>query len=208
MMNPFEDTYLNEYNDFTFDYIFAPNKESTDYYATYEQFKSYYNEYAPLIKTNILLDEEHIRRTFYLLYAEYGNSKACGSGYDLTQWLLRLFNIMIDKGEVWQVKDNIQNELKSLDLNSNILLEGDKTILNIALHPNQPPSTSTLTELDHINQQNTSNKKRGKLEGLSTLWGILRTDLNKIYIRQFSVLFSKIAMNDAYNHTYTSVEIS
>lgn len=204
MFNPYEDTYLNEYNDLTFSDVFSPNESGV---CDYDTFKAYYDDMMPLIKTNCLLEEEYIRRTFYLLYTKYGNSKAVGSGYDTFQWRLKLFSIMSESGEVWQQKSKIQDYLRGVDIATNTeILTGNKNIINTALNPNSKPTTNSIQELEFISQQHTTGKKKGKLEALFDLKAMLNENVNSTYLRKFSDLFSKVALNDVYNHTYISEE--
>ena len=117
------------------------------------------------------------------------------------QWKLRLFTIMSDQGEVWQVKTNIQDKIRESNLDTGDIYVGNKNIINTALNPNSKPSTTSLDEVTYINQQHTSGKKKGKLEAYYDLWHELKI-LNKDYMKEYKELFSKVASNDAYNHTY------
>lgn len=205
MINPFTDTYQNEYNDFTFSEIFSPDI-AEDSACNYETFKSNYDEIMPLIKTSCSLEDEYIRRTFYLMYATRGNTKASGSGYDLMQWKLKFFSIMSESGEVWQQKSKIQDYLRTLDITNKDIFIGNKNIINTALNPNTTPTNTSIDELTYISQQHTTGKKKGKLEGLLDLYSLLRENVNENYIKKFDKLFTKVLSNDVYNYTYNTKE--
>ena len=50
-------------------------------------------------------------------------------------------------------------------------------IFNHSFNPSSAPSTSSLEELTTINDQNTNNVKRGKLESYQALWEMIATDV-------------------------------
>ena len=49
------------------------------------------------------------------------------------------------------------------------LVKGSKQIVNHSYNPSTAPSTSTLEELTTINEQNTNNYKKGKLDAYAFL---------------------------------------
>lgn len=69
------------------------------------------------------------------------------------------------------------------------LVKGSKQILNHSYNPSTTPSTATLEELTTINEQNTSNYKRGKIDAYSFLWDLLDTDVTNEFISKFNSLF-------------------
>lgn len=48
-------------------------------------------------------------------------------------------------------------------------MTGSKSIYNHAFNPSNEPSTASLDELDYINEQNTSNVKRSKIDAYGML---------------------------------------
>ena len=65
-------------------------------------------------------------------------------------------------------------------------------IFNHSFNPSSAPSTSSLEELTTINDQNTNNVKRGKLESYQALWDMIATDVTKEFIDKFKRLFLTI----------------
>lgn len=130
---------------------------------------------------------------FYLLYAKYGNSNIANS--DETQFIYRLFSIVFMYGPTWEKRLEIQDAVRNLTEAE--LQQGSKQIFNHAYNPGQAPSTDGLTELDAINEQNTNNFKRSKLEAYGTQWDLLATDVTSGFINRFADLFLKIVQPQA-----------
>lgn len=124
---------------------------------------------------------------FYLLYARYGNNPI--ANYDENQFKYKLFSIIWQYGPTWEKRIEIQKTLR--DLTEEELMAGAKQIYNHAFNPSSDPSTSSLEELNYINDQNTSNYKRGKLEAYGTLWEILKVDVTNEFLNKFLVCFKK-----------------
>ena len=78
-----------------------------------------------------------------------------------------------------------------LDDNSEIY-KGSKAIYNHAFNPETTPATDDLTEINYINDQNTSNYKKSKLEGLAILLDSLRDDVTSSYIDKFRKMFRQV----------------
>lgn len=125
---------------------------------------------------------------FYLLYARYGNSSIANA--DENQFMYRLYSTIFMYGPSWEKRFEIQQNLRNLTESD--LLQGAKQIYNHAYNPGTSPATSDLTELDAINEQNTTNYKRSKLEAYSSLWDMLSTDVTKSFIDRFENLFIKV----------------
>ena len=64
-----------------------------------------------------------------------------------------------------------------------------KVIYNHAYHDGTEPSTDTLEELPAINEQNTNNYLKNKLEGYANLTALLDTDVTQDFISKFKNLF-------------------
>lgn len=84
---------------------------------------------------------------------------------------------------------SIQQSLRNLS-DADILI-GAKAIYNSAYNPSTTPSTSALTELTYINQQNTTNYKKSKLEAYAQLWELLNTDVTSAFVGKFKVCFKQ-----------------
>ena len=81
----------------------------------------------------------------------------------------------------------VQKALRDLTIDDIRL--GSKAIYNQAMNPSTEPSTSTLEEITYINQQNTTNYKKGPLDGYAMLLNLLNTDVTKEFIDKFKVCF-------------------
>ena len=84
------------------------------------------------------------------------------------------------------------------ELTSDQLLEGAKAIYNHAYNPSTTPSTASLTELTYINDQNTTNYKKSKMDAYTQLWNLLATDVTEYFLDRFSVLFKKFISPKTY----------
>ena len=157
-------------------------------FPSYEVFKEQYDEFMPLLAGGITpLIENNIQATYYLLYARYGNSPIVN--YDETQFKMKLLSVIATYGPTWQRKKAIQQSLRNLT--DAELLQGAKQIYNHAFNPSTEPSTAQLEELTHINDQNTANNKKSKMEAYSILWANLHVDSTDEYLNKFKNCFSR-----------------
>jgi hypothetical protein len=136
-----------------------------------------------------LLSTEHL---YYLLYARYGNSHIAYS--DENQFEYALWSIVFQYGPTASKKFELQTKLRGLSDEELVL--GGKAIYNTAYNPGTQPSTSTLEELTAINQQNTTNYKKSKLEAYATVISLLDNDVLDEFLRKFSKLFITVAEPD------------
>lgn len=168
----------------TYDPLYGnfPNRKFTDIFSSVEEF---IESQPDALK---VLTNEELTTLYYLLYSRYGNSTI--ASYDENQFIYKVFSTIYMYGPTWAKRIEIQNKLRSLEESE--LIEGSKNILNTALNPGGTPTTADLTELNYINQQNTSNVKRGKLEAYTFLWDILKTDVTEDFINKFKKLFIQI----------------
>ena len=133
------------------------------------------------------INSDNQQALYYLLYAKYGNTPIiCTDEY---QWKMKIMSIIITYGPTWQRKKAIQVSLRALEESD--LLQGAKQIYNHAFNPSTTPSTSELEELTHINDQNTSNNKKSKMEAYSILWANLHVDATDEFIQKFNKCFSR-----------------
>lgn len=174
-----ENTYYGSYRTHTFAEIY-PDYDSFLIDAIKGPFAALHKEE---IDTKVL---------YILLYARYGNSHISYS--DENQFRANLFSTIWQYGPTWQRRVEIQQALR--DLNEDELLTGGKAIYNHSYNPSTAPSTSTLEELLTINDQNTTNYKRTKLEAYSNLMMLLETDVTEEFINKFRKLFIKVLAAD------------
>lgn len=131
------------------------------------------------------LDDEKSALLYYLLNAKYGNNYIASN--DEAKFKNNVFSIIYSYGPTWVRKTEVQDELRSLSESD--LMKGSKSIFNRALNPGTEPSTATLEELTAINEQNTSNTTRGKMEAYTLLYGILSADITEEFLNRFGKLF-------------------
>ena len=127
---------------------------------------------------------------YLLLAAKYGNNPIANN--DINQFILKVWSITYQYGPAWNRKLSIQKEIR--DLTPEQIMQGNKAIYNHAFNPSSAPSTSTLTELDHINDQSTANTKRGILEGYNMVLELLDTNFTEEFLRKYQPLFKQFVM--------------
>lgn len=71
------------------------------------------------------------------------------------------------------------------------LLKGSKAIYNHAFNPSAAPTTGTLEEIDYINDQNTTNYKKSKMDAYTQLWELLKTDVTGEFLAKFQKCFKQ-----------------
>lgn len=150
---------------------------------------SFADDYAECGIPQKLAKPETIDTIYYLLYARYGNSHIASS--DQNQFKYKLFSIIFMYGPTWEKRLDIQDALRALPETD--LLTASKIIYNHAYNPGTTPSTTTLEELEAINEQNTTNYKRSKLDAYATLIDLLETDVTAAFLDRFKSLFLRVA---------------
>lgn len=167
--------------------IFKPYLTLTfaEVWKDYNEFKNDYDTLmvgfggSPLKAANIPI-------VYYLLVARYGENPIANSDVDLFK--MKVMSAIYSYGPLWQRKQEIQAALQALT--DDDLLTGAKQIYNHAFNPSSAPSTSALEELEYINDQNTANHKKSKMEAYSILWGILHSEQTKEFIDKFKAFFA------------------
>ena len=122
---------------------------------------------------------------YYLLYARYGNSSIANS--DENQFKYKIFSTIYIGGATWAKKQEIQSKLR--ERTEDEILAGTKAINNHAFNPQTAPTTSTVDELEYINEQNTTKYKKSKLDGYALLWAILNDGVTERFLREFRYHF-------------------
>ena len=133
-----------------------------------------------------------LAQLYYMLYAHYGSSHIAFS--DENQFKYYMWSIMYQYGPTVIRKREIRETL--LKMNDEEILRGGKAIYNHSFNPNTAPSTGTLEELLTINDQNTTNYKKGKAEGLLGFLAVIENDPVDEFIHKFKQLFIKIIAPD------------
>lgn len=167
-------------------------KTFTQVFPSYDDFKSDYDDLIPLVSGGVApLGVDNIKATYYLLYARYGNTPIVN--FDETQFKMKLMAVIVTYGPLWERKKGIQKSLR--DLTEAELLQGAKQIYNHAFNPSTEPTTAELEEVTHINDQNTTNNKKSKMEAYSILWANLHVDATDEYMNKFKNCFSRFVGN-------------
>lgn len=156
-------------------------------WKNYSEFKGDYDLLILGFEDNPApIKEASLKTVYYLLYARYGNNPIANT--DVGQFKMKMFSTIYAYGPTWEKKQDIQKTIRALTETD--LLTGAKQIYNHALNPSSEPSTSALTELEYINDQNTANYKKSKMEAYSILWSILHAEATKEFIDKFKKCFA------------------
>lgn len=184
-MNPYNNSLYGNYRTRTFQEIFP----TVDVFlnGTPEQAVPYYQGYSnngisPIIST------DSATTLYYLLYGRYGNSHIASS--DENTFRYRIWSNIFMYGPTWEKRLEVQDKVRNLTEDE--LLYGSKAIHNHAFNPSTAPSTSTLDELTTINEQNTTQYKKNKLDAYTYLMGLLETDVTRYFLDTFQRLFLSV----------------
>lgn len=158
----------------------------------FEAYNDFYYHYLhcgiPTTITSGSPDQEsNLKTLYYMLYAKYGNDHI--TNLDENQFIYKLFSIIWKYGPTWEKRLDVQDKLR--EISDADLLIGAKAIYNSALNPSTDPTTATLEELTYINQQNTTNYKKSKMDAYTQLWNLLVTDVTEEFLSEFKPLFKK-----------------
>lgn len=182
---------LIDYDNLTLNDVFDGDDEFLADFKT----SAFYN------KLGFDMTDDSLLLTFALVYARYGANPIANKSKDLFK--LKFYGIIWQYGPKWVKDVAIQTKLRSLSLESgSVIYQGSKAIYNHAAHDSTAPATSTLDEITYIDEQNTTNYKKSTLEGLASLYELLRTDVTETYINQFRKLFSKFVSPDKHGMFY------
>lgn len=170
--------------------LFVSGRDTLTYSEIWSKYTDFKADYDALIvgfaeNTSPVLTTS-LQTIYYLLYAKYGNNPIANS--DISQFKMKIISIIYAYGPTWEKKQSIQKTLRSLTEAE--LLLGAKQIYNHALNPSSEPTTSALTELEYINDQNTANYQKSKMEAYSILWNLLNAEPTRDFIDKFKKCFA------------------
>ena len=169
---------------------FVPPYETLTFSEVWKNFAQFKKDYDELIvgfaQNAAPLKADSIQTLYYLLFARYGNNPISNS--DVGQFKMKIFANIYAYGPLWEKKQEIQDKIRALT--DEELLIGAKQIYNRAYNPNAEPSTDSLEELIYINEQNTTNNKKSKMEAYSILWAILHASATDEFLNKFKKCFS------------------
>ena len=137
-----------------------------------------------------IISEQSATTLFYLLYANYGNNQI--NSTDLTRWKYKLFSLIYQYGPVWEKKLDIQTKLRNLT--DDQLITGSKDIFNHAMNP--ATTVRNNEEIDFINEQNMTLRKKYILDGYANLEALLEDNITSEFINRFKSLFRPIVQPD------------
>lgn len=170
--------------------LFISGRDTLLFSEVWEDYSSFETDYTALIagflENTSPVTANSLKTIYYLLFASYGNNPIANS--DIDQFKMKIVSTIYAYGPTWQRKQAIQNSLRALT--DADLLQGAKQIYNHALNPSSEPSTSSLIELTYINDQNTANYQKSKMEAYSILWGLLHADATRDFIDKFRKCFA------------------
>lgn len=167
----------------TFVDIYEDVNTFEDDYDTITAFQS--NEIAPV--TQGVTNYANIDKIYYMLYAKYGNSPI--TNYDENQFKYKLFMTIWQYAPAWLRRLDVQEKLRAIS--NDDLVKGAKVIYNHAYNPSTEPATDAETALNYINDQNTTNFKKSKMDAYTQLWSILVSDVTEEFMARFKPLFKK-----------------
>lgn len=168
-------------------------KTFTDIFTTYAAFKTEYTvtqKFPMVIGSDDTTSTSNLQILYYLLYSKFGNSPI--ANLDENQFKTKLGAIIWQYGPAWEKRLEIQDDIR--DLTADELLQGSKAINNHAYNPATDPSTGSLEELTYINDQNTTQYKKSKMDAYGQLWSLISTDVTEEFLARFRPLF-QIAVN-------------
>ena len=160
----------------------------SDFYETVDLFVTDYNK----IGLGGITDPALVSKLWVLLYAKFGNSPI--ANLDEHQFKYKLFSTVFMYGPAWESRLDIQGRVRKLlsdPKDETELLKGAKAIHNHALNPETEPSTADLTELKYINEQNTTNYTKSKMDAYGQLWSLISTDVTAEFLAKFNDCFKK-----------------
>ena len=135
------------------------------------------------IKTTI--SDDNCTTLYYLLYAKYGNNPIASS--DENRFKYAVWATIFNYGPTWEKRLEIQDKLRALSEDD--LIRSGKSIFNHAYNPSTEPSTGSLEELPGINEQNTNQYVKSKIDAYGSLMELLRTDVTEQFLDEFKKLF-------------------
>ena len=162
------------------------NRSFSDIFPLAEAFLDEYKS-SDLYDSTTALSDPNIRRLYYLLYANYGNSTI--ASFDETQFKYQVFSTIFMYGPTWQKELEVQRQLRGLSEDD--IVSAGKQIYNKALNPGTEPTTE---ELAMVSEQTVSKGSRSKLQGYGMLLELLKNDVTKDFIDRFKKFFLQIVM--------------
>lgn len=143
---------------------------------------------CPLRVPSMQITEASATTLFYLLYSKYGNNSI--ANLDVYQFKAKVWATIAQYGPTWEKQLEMQQTLRHMT--DDELMLGSKIIYNHAYNDGSEPSTDSLEETPYINEQNTTNNKKNKLQAYNELMTLLQTDVTEYFLNKFKKLFKTI----------------
>lgn len=153
----------------------------TDIFPDYDTFQDEYDATA----FEGMITDANCEILYYLLYARYGNSSIASS--DEERFKYSLFSLIFQYGPAWEKKLSVQQSLRGLS--GDQMLQGSILINNHVANPGDTASSTSITALTGVDDQNQTLYKKGILEGYNMLIELLEDDVTEYFIRKFQKLF-------------------
>lgn len=163
------------------DYQFYRTNTFQEIWDSADKFVAEYK--ANGIKTTI--SDDSCTTLYYLLYAKYGNNPIASS--DQNRFKYAVWATIFKYGPTWEKRLEIQDKLRTLSEYD--LTRSGKSIFNHAYNPSTEPSTGSLEELPGINEQNTNQYVKSKIDAYASLMDLLMTDVTEAFLGKFRKLF-------------------
>ncbi len=137
---------------------------------------------------NGVINDESLKVLFRLLYARYGNNPI--ANMDENQFKAKIYSNIYMYGGTWEKRVEIQKLIR--ELTEEQIMAGTSTVYNHAYNPGTETTEEDLKQLKNINDQNTTNYTRSKLDGYERYLELLKTDVTKSFIDRFAPLFTVV----------------
>ena len=134
------------------------------------------------------INNDNFELLYYLLYSKYANSVIASS--DINRFVFSVARIIFQSGPTWETRLRVQKSLR--ELTDEELMKGSTDIYNHAFNPSNLPSTQTTEEINYVNEQTVTKRKKGPLDAYAYLWDLLDTDVTGYFLDKFQELFLQI----------------
>ena len=172
-------------------------KTFAELFDDYDDFKTEYTvtqKFPMVIGADDTSGVSNLQILYYLLYSKFGNSPI--ANYDENQFKTKLGAVIWQYGPAWEKRLDIQTQIR--ELTADDLLQGAKAIHNHAFNPSTEPSTLSPGELNYINEQNTTQYKKTKMDAYGQLWSLIATDVTEEFLARFKPLFKTFVKPGTY----------
>ena len=176
-------------------------KTFADLYEDYDTFKEDHvdNAFLPCVidhddGTTQNPKVSNLQILYYLAYSKFGNNPI--ANLDENQFKAKFEAVMWQYGPAWEKRLDIQKKVR--ELTATDIINGSSAIHNHAFNPSTDPSTDSPQVLPYINDQNTTQYFKTKMDAYSQLWGLIADDVTEEFMTRFKPLFQQVVHAKAY----------